>query len=211
RGARAAAPVAGEARRARNRAAQGAEASEPVERSGQSRLVAQRLGERARPLQVVVVLLERLSGRADARALDAGVDFRALAPRRGGLCARQREGLVVVRRRLGVRVDPGRAIAGEQRVLDRRLRLVAAREMVGEHTGLLLELIGVEGLDAAPDAAVEGLPPRREQALAHDVLDHGVLEPVLELREEARLVDEVQPLERLEMARELRRTGRDAR
>jgi hypothetical protein len=77
--------------------------------------------------------------------------------------------------------------------------------MVGEDGRLVVQPVGVELLDGAADRAMEVPAPLREQALVGRVLDHRVLEDVFRLGKEARLVDELQSLQRHEVVLDLLR------
>src|SRR5215472_4161156 len=77
------------------------------------------------------------------------------------------------------------------KISHRLFMLLAAKGVVGESFHVLSEPVGVETLQRLDDARVERAPPRLEEAAVGHFVRQRVLERVLELREEARLVDEL--------------------
>src|SRR5262245_3012019 len=63
--------------------------------------------------------------------------------------------------------------------------------MVGQPVDVLSQPVGVEPLDGLYDPAVESTPPVLEQAAISDFVGQGMLEGVLKIREEPRLVEEL--------------------
>ena len=68
---------------------------------------------------------------------------------------------------------------------------------------MFLEPIAVKILDRPADALVELPPPQGEMTLVGHVLGEGMLEDEFAFREEARLVDELQMLQRVQVLRDL--------
>ena len=91
---------------------------------------------------------------------------------------------------------------------DRLLPQLPAQGVVGQPLDLLGEALGREPLDGLDDAGVQGAPPLLEQALVGHLVGERVLERVLEVGEEARLVEELGGLEVREPARGARPPAR---
>lgn len=134
------------------------EPSKPVERAGQPPLVLMLLGQIASALDVPLIALDVLPRQSNRRKLERGVDLEAVRPRRGRQRPRDRERVLVVRCSLGVRVEAGGLVPGEERVLDRLLLSLAPGVVVGENRRVLLQAIGVEVLDRLADRSVQLLP-----------------------------------------------------
>jgi len=69
---------------------------------------------------------------------------------------------------------------------------------VGEALDLFGETIAIEPLDGVHDPGMQGAASLVEKALIGDLVREGVLEGVLDLGEQARLVDELGPLKLVE-------------
>src|SRR5262249_14164750 len=67
--------------------------------------------------------------------------------------------------------------------------------MMAQAVDVLPQPIGIESLDGRHDLAVETATPVLEQTPIGDLVGEGVFEGVLEVREEARLVQELAGLE----------------
>ena len=101
--------------------------------------------------------------------------------------------------RLGVEVDrlpvgedrPG-TVPRASRVRERLRPHLPMREVMGELGDVLVEPVGVQRLDRASHELVKRAAPRLEKAPVRHVLDEGVLEDVLQVREERLLVDELE-------------------
>jgi len=91
---------------------------------------------------------------------------------------RAREGLGARLTQVGQRLVPHLAVEG----------------MVGEALDLFSETIAIEPLDGVHDPGMQGAASLVEKALIGDLVREGVLEGVLDLGEQARLVDELGPL-----------------
>src|SRR5438876_12403433 len=85
--------------------------------------------------------------------------------------------------------------AGLPEVRDRLLPYLAPEGMVSQAFDLLGQPIGVEGLDGLHDPSMERAPAVVEHARVGDLVGEGVLESVLEIREDARLVEKLRGLE----------------
>ena len=83
---------------------------------------------------------------------------------------------------------------------DRLLPQLPAQGVVGQPLGLLGDALGREPLEGLGDAGVEGALPVVEQPLVRHLVREGVLERVLEVREEPGLVEELGGLEVRETA-----------
>ena len=121
-----------------------------------------------------------------------------------GRCAEGRQRLLEAADGLPVGRAAERLGAGLAEIGDRLLPHLAAERVVREPLDVLGEPVGVEPLDGLDDPGVEGAPPLLEQAAVGDLVGEGVLERVLEVGEEARLVEELGGLEVGEPAAERR-------
>src|SRR5262249_50201438 len=74
--------------------------------------------------------------------------------------------------------------------------------MMTQTVGVFAEPIGIQALDAVHDFAMEATPPVVEQAAVGDLVGEGMLERVLEIREEMRLIEELGGLEMTEAVAE---------
>ena len=88
----------------------------------------------------------------------------------------------------GAAVGPGARLA---KVRHRLLPRLAADGVVREPLDLLGQALGVERLDGLDDPGVQRAPALLEQAAVGDLVGERVLEGVLEIREQARLVEEL--------------------
>ena len=91
---------------------------------------------------------------------------------------------------------------------DRLLPQLPAQGVVGQPLDLLGDALGREPLDGLGDAGVQGALPLVEQAPVRDLVRERVLERVLEVREEPRLVEELRGLQVREPARAARPPAR---
>ena len=66
--------------------------------------------------------------------------------------------------------------------------------MVREHLGVLAEAVGVQALERLEDRGVERAPALLEHAVVGHLVGEGVLERVLEVGKEPRLVQELRGL-----------------
>ena len=109
----------------------------------------------------------------------------------------------------GWRTAPWPRSPGLAEIGDRLLPQLAAQGVMGQPLDLLGEPVGREPLDRLDDAGVEGAPPVLEQAPVGHLVRQRVLERVLEVRKEPRLVEELGGLEVGEAAAErlLRHVG----
>jgi hypothetical protein len=67
--------------------------------------------------------------------------------------------------------------------------------VVGQPLQVLAEAVRIEGLDDLDDPRVESLPPVPGEAAIRDILGEGVLEGVLQLRKQSRLVEKLRGLQ----------------
>ena len=72
------------------------------------------------------------------------------------------ERLVIVSGCFGIRMDPSRTVAREQRKLDGTVRIIAAGEMVRENSRLFLELVVGKRLESSADDSVQRSATRRK-------------------------------------------------
>src|SRR5277367_6217765 len=100
-------------------------------------------------------------------------------------------------RSVGVGIETGGLVASQKGVPDGLFLLIALGIMMRENGGLVL---APELLHAAPDSAVQSLPPRPQQAAIRDPHDDGVLEAIFEVRLQACLMDQLDTLQDLEVA-----------
>ena len=96
--------------------------------------------------------------------------------------------------------DRAAAYVRPARVAHRLLPQLAPKSVVGEPLDLLREAIGVKRLDSLDDPRVQRAAPLLEQAAVGHLMGERVLERVLEIREEARLVEKLGRLETRETA-----------
>ena len=75
--------------------------------------------------------------------------------------------------------------------------------MVGQPFDLLGQTVGIEPFDGFDDAGVQGPPPLLQETAVGHLVGEGVLEGVLELGEEAGLVEELGGLQVAEAAAQL--------
>ncbi len=163
-----------------------------------------------RGFQVRQVARKVLAGDRYRGQLDGRIDPELVAPRRGREVTEDPERLFVVGGRFRVGVELVRSVAGEQRVLDGPIRLVAPRVVVGQNRRLLVEAVPVQLLDGGADRGMEVLAPLEEQALIGHILDDGVLEDVLHLGKETLLMDQLHVRQCLEATLDFGGDLRDA-
>ena len=179
-------------RRCRQRCAHGSARICPSRRGS-----SERLGER---LGLVQVVDSRL-GFARARRATA----RKLEPQVDGLLA-GRAARRQVPERLERLLEVGHRLAVRRARRRLRARPAAGRRppcshtsprtrMVGEPLDVLGQAVGVQRLDRLHDPRVQRAPPLLEQAAVGDLVGERVLERVLQVREQARLVQELRRLQ----------------
>ena len=174
--------------------------------------------ERADPASPAVVVQPLGEGLGLAQALQRPPDFTELAQHRPQLEA-DLEGLLqrglALRQRLEdaqrlLEPDPGvrerrprgRLESGLPEIVHRLLPQLAPDGVMGEPLDLLAEAIPVERLDRLDDPRVKLAAPLLQQAAVRDLVRERVLEGVLEVRKQPRLVEELGGLQAVEPAAE---------
>src|SRR5262245_42970435 len=104
-------------------------------------------------------------------------------------------------RRLCVRVETDSAVASADKTSNRPGCLAAERVVVGQQSGMLLKAIGVEPLNRMCYGAVEVAASLNEKAFVCHFLGQRVFEGVLTLWSHTLGVNELEPLELVELRR----------
>ena len=86
-------------------------------------------------------------------------------------------------------------MAGLSEVRPGRLPPLSPEGMMTETVGVLAKPIGVQTLDTVHDLAMEATAPVVKHAAVGHLMSEGMLECVLEIRKEARLIEELSGLE----------------
>ena len=126
---------------------------------------------------------------------DPDVDGRGERVRCLGELPEHGERLLEERDRLAVRGAGRGSVARLAQVPDRLVAKLAAARVMGEFFDVLVEAIGVEPLDRADERRVQRAAAIAQQAPVGDLVRQRVLERVLELGEQARLVQELRRLQ----------------
>jgi hypothetical protein len=105
------------------------------------------------------------------------------------------QGLVQIHHGLAIGGARGRLRSRLTEIPEGPLPELAADRMVGQPLDLLCESIAMDHLDGGHQAGMESAPPLTEQAPIRHLVGEGVLERVLQLREEARFIEELRRLQ----------------
>ena len=158
-------------------------------------VIAQGFGEGLGFLQVDVDPLELAQRKERTTQVEAEINGLRLRIRMRGEPVQRAQRLLEVGHRLAVRrvgegIGPGLAAVGHGLVPH-----LTTQGMVRQSVDLLGQPVGIQLLQGRHNAGVQHPPPLLEETAVGHLVGEGVLEGVLPLGEQARLVEELGPLE----------------
>ena len=134
--------------------------------------------------------------------IDPKIDRLRVALARLRQVRQRRQGLFEMRDRLPVRRLAPRLVGGDSQISHRFFPALPLHRVMAEGLRVLGQPVRVEAFDGVHDAGVQGLAPFREQGAVRDVMGERVLEGVLGIRSQARLVQKLGSLQVVEPATE---------